>query len=265
MAAMPGETKPIGTICPSCGSTNVELAGGEGECKDCGAKYRVRLVIDDIVVPDTAKATEGPAEVPGEEEELPMPEGLGAATAPAAGPMAMPPPAGAMPPMPMAASIEWYTGPEQFVKVAELKHGGVANADIPGPKPAGMVCVSCGNHDVKTVDGRCHCTECGTISTASVRASEKHPGYLLNEVKVILPDVTAGKILGPGIPDGSGPVSLDECEGKGRRVGKRPKPFGGKKAPPFGEGGKPVEEDEEDEEDEKKDEKKDKKKDKKKD
>jgi hypothetical protein len=187
----PGETKPIGTICPSCGSTDVELAGGDGECKACGAKYRVRLVIDDIVVPDTEKATAGPAETEmgGEDEML---EGLGAQTAPMTGPMAGPPPGGAggMPPMPMpmAASIEWYTGPEHFVKVAELKHSGVPNGDIPGPKPAGMTCVYCGNHDVKTVDGRCHCTACNTISTVSITASKKHKGYLLNTVKVLLGD-----------------------------------------------------------------------------
>jgi len=186
--ALPGKKKPIGTTCPSCTSTNVELAGGDGECKDCGTKYRVRLVIDDIVIPDNAKSPGEPGETKGEGEE--MPEGLGAATAPMTGPMAGPPPGGAggMPPMPMAASIEWYSGPEQFVKVAELKYSGVPNGDIPGPKPAGMACVSCGNHDVKTIDGKCHCTACNTISTVSVKASKKHPGYLLNSVKVLLGD-----------------------------------------------------------------------------
>ena len=88
--------------------------------------------------------------------------------------------------MPMAASISWYSGPEQFIKVAEFKESGVRNAEIPGQKPAGMLCVLCGNHGVETIDGAVHCTDCNSISQASVTASKKHKGWLLNEVKVLL-------------------------------------------------------------------------------
>ena len=89
--------------------------------------------------------------------------------------------------MPMAASISWYSGPEQFIKVSEFKQSGMRNSEIPGPKPAGMLCVLCGNHDVETIDGNVYCTACENITTASVRESKKHPAYLLNEVKVLLP------------------------------------------------------------------------------
>ena len=228
----PGDVKPIGTVCPACGSLDTKLAGGEGECQSCGSKYKVKVSIEDINVPEPGGKA-GPAEVDGEgESEIEGLDGLGAMTAPGAGPMAGPPPGapagggapGGMPGgMPMAASVQWYTGPEQFLKVAEFKESGMRNAEIPGQKPAGMLCVLCGNHDVETIDGTVYCTACDNVTTASVRKS-KHKGWIHNEVKVLLAEniKTSGKIKGPGVPDGSGPVHGGPGRGRKRVDGVCP-------------------------------------------
>ena len=197
-AGAPGDIKPLGTVCPACGAIDTEIAGGRGECKSCGTRYEVRISIENIVTPDDEKNTESPAELEG-------PEGLGAATAPPeAGPMmggggGMPPAGGAagaggagaagggmMPPM--MASIRWYTSPKTFVRMAALKQEGFTDEQIPGPKPAGSVCVLCGNLNVRRANSKYGCEACGTIGQIKVSKSRRHEDRLLNSVKVILPD-----------------------------------------------------------------------------
>ena len=90
---------------------------------------------------------------------------------------------------PMMASVRWYTSPKTFVKMAALKQGGLTDEQIPGPKPAGSVCVMCGNLNVRRANSVYGCEACGTIGQIEVKKSKKHDdNRLFNSVKVILPD-----------------------------------------------------------------------------
>ena len=204
----PGEIKPLGTICPACGSLDTEIAGGRGECSSCGTRYEVRISLENIVTPDDEKKTESPADLEG-------PEGLGSALAPpdlgpemggAMGGAA--PPAGAggagamgggmggamggamgggMPPM--MASFQWYTSPKTFTKVAAVKGPGLSNEQVPGKKHPGAVCVLCGNKNVRMANSKYGCEACGTIGQISVEPSRVHDDYrMITKVKVILPE-----------------------------------------------------------------------------
>ena len=72
-----------------------------------------------------------------------------------------------------------------------------------------------------------YCTACENITRSAVRRSSKHPDYLINEVIAILPDITAGKILGPGNPDGTGPCG----PGRRLRIKDAPCPIRGRQKP----------------------------------
>ena len=195
----PGKTQPIGTVCPACGSMNVELASSRGECGDCGTKYDVTLSIENIVTPgNDLKGESGPEKEPGAEE------GLGAALAPGGpeGAMGAPPPGGppagpgggtgGAPPMagglpPMGASLRWYGDPEAFVKLAAAKAKGWTEEQIEGPKPPGSVCIMCGNRRVLRASSQVFCDACGTVGHIDVRRSKAHPSRLVNSVTVLLP------------------------------------------------------------------------------
>lgn len=192
--AAPGDIKPIGSICPACGSTNVDLAVGRGECGDCHTKFDIKISLDNIVTPDET------ADQPGEET---APEGLGAALAPpgppAAGPAGGAPPAGPAAPMggapmgggmPMAASVSWYGTPEQFVKLAKHKIEGLTDEQIAGPKPPGTVCIACGNKQVHRAKSDYYCDKCGTIGKINVTASKKHDDKLIFTVSYLLPPLS---------------------------------------------------------------------------
>jgi hypothetical protein len=192
--AAPGDIKPIGSICPACGSTNVDLAVGRGECGDCHTKFDIKISLDNIVTPDET------ADQPGAET---APEGLGAALAPpgppAAGPAGGAPPPGPAAPMggapmgggmPMAASVSWYGTPEQFVKLAKHKIEGLTDEQIAGPKPPGTVCIACGNKQVHRAKSDYYCDKCGTIGKINVTASKKHDDKLIFTVSYLLPPLS---------------------------------------------------------------------------
>lgn len=191
-ASNPGQIKPIGSICPACGSTNVDLAASKGECSDCHTKFDLQVSLDNIVTPDENAAL---PEGEGGLEEAVGPEGLGAALAPpgpeaTAGPEAA---GGAAPPpspmgggMPMAASVSWYATPEQFVRLAKKKSDGLTDEQIAGPKPPGTVCIACGNKQVRRAKSQYFCDHCGTIGKIEV-GDTKYDDRVLCKVSYLLP------------------------------------------------------------------------------
>jgi hypothetical protein len=42
----PGTKQPWGTVCPVCGSKNVSIANGEGECQSCGTQLKFKLMVE---------------------------------------------------------------------------------------------------------------------------------------------------------------------------------------------------------------------------
>jgi len=198
---MPGSIKPIGSICPACGSTNVDLASSKGECSDCHTKFDLSVSIQNIVTPEE---TEGLPTGEGAEEEKGA-EGLGAALAPpgpeagpgaempGAPPTGMPgaPPAGmpGAPPaggIPMAASVSWYGNAEQFVRLAKVKSQGFTDEQIAGPKPPGTVCLACGSKKVRRAKSKCFCDNCGTISKIDIKESSLDDEKLIFTVSYLL-------------------------------------------------------------------------------
>lgn len=179
----PGTKKPWGTICPQCGSEDVDIANGEGNCNSCNAQITYEFTAK--VKPNEDKG--GNDKAPAMDE--PMPElggdmGLGAATAPAPG---APAPAGAAPgpggtaPMMMAAS--WKTSPDVLIRVAQL--GENFNRKAEKVLPVGFVCPSCGNRGVTKVasTGRSYCYDCGTISQSEI---EERDGDIYSTISWII-------------------------------------------------------------------------------
>lgn len=165
----PGTKKPWGTICPQCGSEDVDIANGEGNCNSCNAQIVYEFTAKVKPSSDKGKEEAAPAM-----DEMPAPElggdmGLGAATAPAPGapgvPGAAPGPGGTAPMM-MAASYK--TNPDVLIRVAQL--GDKFDRTAEKVLPVGFICPKCGNREASKVasSGRSYCYECGTIAKSEI-------------------------------------------------------------------------------------------------
>ena len=178
----PGAKKPWGSICPVCGSDDVDLAESEGSCNSCGSKYKVTMTIE-LISDGQGGMGSSEEEAPAEEPALGGDMGLGAATAPA--PMGAPaapaaPMAPATPGLAPAASakamfrlattvdsdVYLRTAMPDFNKEAELR------------LPVGMICPACGNREASKVKNSTFCHDCGTMSKTSIRKNKNNPALL---------------------------------------------------------------------------------------
>lgn len=178
LGASDGGKQPWGTICPQCGSKNVDVANGEGNCQDCGAQMEYQFSVS--VKPGNDKDKGDGAEAPAPAApEAPLGDdmGLGAATAPAPAPGG---PAGA-PPMGggVMAQMSWMQDSDIFVRFAR------SNGDVKAEKllPVGFICPSCGNRDTIKKASTTYCTACGTIARTKIAASTDDPTKLRVSIK----------------------------------------------------------------------------------
>ncbi len=182
----PGTKLPIGSICPQCGSKNVDLANGTGHCNDCNTdmeiKYQITIMPSSDTENDKSKSEEAP-EAPAAEAPLGGDMGLGAATAPAptapadqASPMGAPAtpgmPAAGMTPMakstaPVMVRISWKQNPEVFIKAAQSDFDPKTESEL----PVGHICPSCGNREAKKVKNTRFCYDCGEVYIPRVHRS----------------------------------------------------------------------------------------------
>jgi hypothetical protein len=134
------EALPPGSICPVCGTDDVTLEDGEGECDACGAKFGISVKMEVTRWPDTIIETE-----PGEEGEEDLEEEPGLGDMEGGPGMEMPP----APDLGVAASFKLT--PEMVKKA--------------GKKPIGSHCPSCGSGNVKLAvrkgTSRGSCPDCG--------------------------------------------------------------------------------------------------------
>ena len=176
----PGKKLPIGSICPSCGGKDVDLADGKGHCNSCGTDMTISYQITinpgsdtEVESGDGATTPEAPAaEAPAPEAPLGGEMGLGAATAPAPEPAA--PAAPGMPGAPAMASsmpimvrLSWKQDPEVFIRAASADF----NPTTASTLPVGHICPSCGNREAKKVQAHRFCYSCGEVYIPRVHAS----------------------------------------------------------------------------------------------
>jgi hypothetical protein len=175
----PGKKLPIGSICPSCGGKDVDLADGKGHCNSCGTDMTISYQITinpgsdtEVESGDAAPAAEAPAAEAPVEAPLGGDMGLGAATAPAPEPAA--PAAPGMPGAPAMASsmpimvrLSWKQDPEVFIRAASADFNPTTATTL----PVGHICPSCGNRQAKKVQDHRFCYSCGEVYIPRVHAS----------------------------------------------------------------------------------------------
>jgi hypothetical protein len=168
----PGEKKPWGSVCPVCGSDDVNISESNADCQSCGTTYKILQQIELISAGDKGKSSP---------EEEPMglgPDtGLGAATAPAEMPAANP----AAPGMgPVASDIKTMVrlsatvDSDVYLKTALPSFDRTAVSML----PVGMICPSCGNREAHKVKNNTFCYKCGNYSRTTVQASKQDPSKL---------------------------------------------------------------------------------------
>lgn len=156
-----GEAKPPGSICPACGSNDVDAEGGEIQCNACGAKGTI--TVDFKMTKWPGSLTEkGPAEGEEGSELGAEPEGVGEM---GGGPGLE------MPAVGVAASFK--VTPEMVKKANN--------------KPIGSFCPTCGSDKVKLAlkqgAGRGSCQNCGNSHKIDLFIDEKDPKSILARVE----------------------------------------------------------------------------------
>lgn len=176
----PGQKKPWGSVCPVCGSDDVNIAESNADCQSCGSTYKILQSIE-LVSEGGKGADEGLGEEPmGGPDMSGMGEmaagappagiggeaGLGAATAPA--PMA-----------PMATAKSMFRLATVIDSDVYLRTT-MADFDRSTEKrlPLGMVCPKCGDRNAHKVKASTFCYSCGTYSKTIVKANKKNPEFL---------------------------------------------------------------------------------------
>lgn len=172
-----GEKKPWGSICPVCGSDDVNIAESNADCQSCGSTYEIKMTLNLISEGEKGKSAEGEAPDLGMGGDM----GLGAATAPAeaAAPMGGMPPAAPMSPMAnvgtramvrlatrVDADVYLRTAMPDFDKLVEKR------------LPVGMICPSCGSRKAHKVKNNTFCYDCGCLAKTTVKASKNNPSML---------------------------------------------------------------------------------------
>lgn len=175
----PGNKAPWGSICPQCGSKDVDIANGQGNCNSCGANITVKYIIE-VSPPDENANKEEPAE---EGMEMPAPPPVGGLGGPEAG-LGMPP-APAAPAAPGAApalasnlrimkKVAYKTSAEVYAQ--SLSEG--FNPLTADKLPVGMCCPACGSRTASKNQRNTYCYNCGTMSVSEVKRVPGEPGSL---------------------------------------------------------------------------------------
>jgi ssDNA-binding Zn-finger/Zn-ribbon topoisomerase 1 len=179
----PGTKQPWGTVCPVCGSKDVSIANGEGECQSCGTQLKFKLMVEAAPSTDDAGGGDEGADA-GVDDMGAMPGGdMGAAPAmPAAG----------APTDPMMMQASWTSSPLVWQRFAAAGQG-VSEKEATKARqamkqlPVGHVCPGCGDREqIEKIRNKTICTACGTVAVSKVAAVEGQPNLLSNTIYWIL-------------------------------------------------------------------------------
>ncbi len=176
----PGEKKPWGSVCPVCGSDDVNISDSNADCQSCNAAYKILQSLELISSgsKEGAKPEEGMEAGPEAAGGLPpMPP----AGAPVGGPMGAPAP-GAPAPAGMPAMAETRglfrlaatVDSDVYLKTAMPSFDRTAELRL----PVGMVCPKCGNREANKVKDTTFCHDCGNIAKTTVAQNLRNPSKL---------------------------------------------------------------------------------------
>lgn len=168
----PGDKKPWGSVCPVCGSDDVNISESNADCQSCGTTYKILQQIELISTGDKGKSS--PEEEP---MGLGLDTGLGAATAP----VELPAPAPAAPGMgPVASDIRTMIRLSATIDSDVYLKTALPSFDrtVKSMLPVGMICPSCGNRHAHKVKNNTFCYKCGNYARTTVQASKKDPSKL---------------------------------------------------------------------------------------
>jgi hypothetical protein len=178
----PGKKYPVGSICPACGSKDVDLSNGNGHCNSCGTDLEVSY---NIVIKPSSDTEVEKSEKPEEPAAPAAPElspdmGLGAATAPAPAPAAPAAPGAPATPglggavastLPMMVRISYKQDPSVFIASTQPDF----NIETAAQLPVGNICPSCGNRHAKKVQNTRFCYSCGEVYIPRIHKSSSDP------------------------------------------------------------------------------------------
>jgi len=157
-----GEALPPGSICPVCGSDNVDIRGGEFECKDCQAEGEFEIKIEVTKWPDTI-VEQGGAEKGDDEEGIGDMGGGPGLEMPAAG----------GPPAPGVGVGQAFKLTPEMVKKA-------------GNKPLGSYCPHCGSDNVKIAKHENYfsggCNTCEGQYRIDAKVDSKNPREIMARI-----------------------------------------------------------------------------------
>ena len=174
----PGEKKPWGSICPVCGSDDVNIAESNADCQSCGSVYEIQYGINLKTMGEKGKATEE-----GEMPDLGLGDdlGLGAATAPTE-PGAAPAAPGTeqVPGMAPTANNKAMFRIATTIDADVYLRTAMADFDKTTEKrlPLGMICPSCGSRQAHKVKNNTFCYDCGNYAKTVVKANKNNPSLI---------------------------------------------------------------------------------------
>lgn len=172
----PGQKKPWGSVCPVCGSDDVNISEGNADCQSCGSNYKILQSLELISEGDKGKAMDESGDM-----GLGANMGLGAATAPAettpATQGAPPGVAGGMAPMASARAmfrLATTVDSDVYLRTA------MPDFDKGNEKrlPVGMICPSCGSREAHKVKNNTFCYKCGTYAKTKIASNKANPSKL---------------------------------------------------------------------------------------
>ena len=188
----PGTKQPWGTVCPVCGSKNVSIANGEGECQSCGTQLKFKLMVE--AAPSTDDAGGDGEGADAGMDDMGADAGMGDMGAMPGGDMgaAPPMPAGGAPVDPMMMQASWTSSPLVWQRFASAGQG-VSEKEAAKARqamkqlPVGHVCPGCGDREqIEKIRNKTICTACGTVAVSKVAAVEGQPNLLSNTIYWIL-------------------------------------------------------------------------------
>ena len=183
----PGSKQPWGTVCPVCGSKDVSIANGEGECQSCGTQLKFKLMVE------AAPSTNDTGDKPEEEAGMEGMEDMGGlppadmAQAPVAGA-----PAGGAPQDPMMMQASWLSSPMVWQRFASAVNGASDNQVLEAKLamkqlPVGQICPGCGEREkTNKIRNKTICMACGTMAVSKVEVADGQPHMLSNTIHWVL-------------------------------------------------------------------------------